>query len=318
MPNFDAGHYFLTVLVPVRLDSVLKNQHPDSRRHLIRQELAAMRTGERTAASQGMVPDNPFARTTRTHFARFVVLDDIVFNGRVPRNSLLEQLPGMDPLAAQPVDRLSRPFLIFVADFDAGSGAPAELHSYLTALWSTMREELTRIFQHCEGFDAVDTAEAFVRYVTRCQVETTMPFNDYWSAAPDLTDFKFRPYAAAAIATVVIALIGLFTLNGWLATAGLLASAVVAVATYRGIAAKARMPFPVSAPPAPASDLPTVLKALHVQRGFTELAIRTQGVSNQALYDAFGAFLAAESPGDLNAPTQPPGVIGVPTGGVAR
>ena len=36
MPNFDAGHYFLTVAMPVRMDSVLIDGQSHSRRHLIR------------------------------------------------------------------------------------------------------------------------------------------------------------------------------------------------------------------------------------------------------------------------------------------
>jgi hypothetical protein len=73
-------------------------------------------------------------------------------------------------------------------------------------------------------------------------------------------------------------------------------------------------PFPT----APDSNLPTVLKALHLQRTFTRFAIDNQmqaagngAAAAQQLYDNFAAFIAANKPGDPGAPTQAPGVIGI-------
>src|ERR1700735_3050728 len=119
MSNYDAGHYFLTVFAPIRLDSVLIDGQSHSRRHLIREALAAMPTGEMTVAS--LVHDNPFARCTMTHFARFAVLDDLVFNGRLSGDSLISRIRNINPLIPQKIDRLSTPFLIFTTDFDAAS-----------------------------------------------------------------------------------------------------------------------------------------------------------------------------------------------------
>ena len=144
MPNYDAGHYFLTVLAPIRLDSIIVDGQSHSRRHLIREALADMPTAESTVVSVGKCTDNPFARNTRTHLARFVVLDDVVFNGRVSGDTLISLVrrPATNPLTPQKVDRLSTPFLIFVADFDAESGADDELRRHLTELWKTMQSEL--------------------------------------------------------------------------------------------------------------------------------------------------------------------------------
>ena len=73
-------------------------------------------------------------------------------------------------------------------------------------------------------------------------------------------------------------------------------------------------PFPSGAD----SDLPTVLKALHLQRTFTRFAIDSQmqaagtdAASAQKLYDDFATFVAANKPNDIDAPTQAPGVIGI-------
>jgi hypothetical protein len=78
--------------------------------------------------------------------------------------------------------------------------------------------------------------------------------------------------------------------------------------------AAGRKPFPAAS----YATLPTVLKALHLQRVFTGFAIEHQmqaagadAASAQQLYDGFKAFVAANKPDDLQAPTQPPGVIGI-------
>ena len=130
-----------------------------------------MPSGERTVVSQGSGAGSPFARTCRTHFTRFVVLDDVVCNGRVAGDTLLSRVLGVNPLVPQPVDRLSSPFLIWVADFDAGSDSEDELKAYLAGLWSGMAAELASILQHCVGFDKVKTADDFFDYIKKCQLE---------------------------------------------------------------------------------------------------------------------------------------------------
>ncbi len=271
-----------------------------------------MPTGERTAASRGHGRDNPFARGTKTHFARFVVLDDVVFNGRVSGDSLLDLIRGVDPSVAQPIDRLSTPFLIFLADFDAESGGDDQLGAYLTELWATMSSELIQIFQHCVGFASVGTAEDFVGYIKKCQVETTMPFNDYWSVPPALGDFSLVPYGIGAVLAVALFLGGLVAGQAWLLGAGVL---VLALPSCSSPTAGSRIRRSGHSRNRrrrrPSSDLPTILKALYLQRVFTDLAISVQGQDDQALHDAFSRFIAHARPHDIAAPTQRPGVIGV-------
>jgi hypothetical protein len=311
MPNFDAGHYFLTVAAPVRMDSVLIDGQSHSRRHLIREALANLPMGERTVASQGKGNTSPFARGTRTHFVRFVVLDDVVFNGRIPANTLIDKIRKTNLLKPPPVDRLSTPFLILVVDFDAENGTESELHGYLSDLWQRASAELTGIFQHCQGFDSVKTAQEFCRYIGRCQVETTMPFNDYWSTPPALSNLDLIPYVVATGAGALVGVVGLVVEYRWLFFAGLLLLLLSAYLGYRKVIDVGQSPFPKSPPPAPGGDLPTVLKALYLQRAFTEFAIGAQGASDQQIFDRFGAFVAEHGPDKTTAPTQEPGVIGV-------
>jgi hypothetical protein len=327
MSNYDAGHYFLTVFAPIRLDSVLIDGQSHSRRHLIREALATMPTGEMTVASLGnrRDRDNPFARCTMTHFARFAVLDDLVFNGRLSGDTLISKIRGVNPLTPQKVDRLSTPFLIFTTDFDAANGGDDALRTYLTNLWTTMHEELAEIFQHCFGFESVTTAEGFFSYIKKCQIETTLPFNDYWSVVPDLKDLDLKPYGLGVVGALFVALVAFLiafiglSLAAPLFAAGSLgvglAAALLAYGVgllgYRKIMDTGALPFPTSPPPAPSSDLPTILKALFLQRPFTDFAIDAQGKSDQALFDDFGRFITDNKPQNLAEPTQRPGVIGV-------
>ncbi|GAA0329990.1 hypothetical protein GCM10009087_45230 [Sphingomonas oligophenolica] len=343
MPNFDGGHYFLTVLAPVRTDFIQDKIPGRSRSHRaqLAQKLALTPTGKQTAASPDDAWPSPFSRNTLNHLARFVIIDGPAFNGRNSGDSLVAAIKGIDPLVPQPVDRFARPYLLFAADIDAKNGdGDAALRAYTDALWATMQDDLTIIFGHCVGFDGITSADAFHGYIRRCQVETTMPFNDYWAhdelkakpgtpkkaSAFNLVTFAVKAIGWAACAWAVALLLDIvlsaFHLHGrvqhwasWIALRfgiGLLALLVlVAIAAwiaYRYFMNKGLKPFPT----APGSDLPSVLKSLFVQQHFTRLAIEAQGLDAAALHARFGAFLQAVQPADLQKPTQPPGEFHAP------
>ncbi|MEJ0092069.1 MAG: hypothetical protein WDN46_01095 [Methylocella sp.] len=265
MPNYDAGHYFLTALAPIRIGSMMVDGQSHSHHQLVRRALAFMPTGERTIVSAGKGTDNPFARNSRTHFARFALLDDVVFNGRVSGDSLLNL--ATNPLKPRRVDHLSTPFLIFTADFDANGGGDDELKTYLTELWATMSEELNDIFRHCVGFGEIAAADGFFDYIKKCQIETTMPFNDYWSVPLNLPDLNLIPYVTAALGLFALSIAAALVTNMpqlWIGA--ILGPVLVVVLLYWKIARTARSPFPKSPASAPASNLPTILKALYLQR----------------------------------------------------
>src|SRR5580658_6266961 len=177
MPTFDGGHYFLTALVPIRTDTVDDGLAETSPVHALSKRLDMLPTAAESPACRG--GQSPFARNKRNHFARFVIIHDVAYNGREQGNKLLSL--GENLTVAQPQDHLSCPYLLFAADFDAKSGADAERDSYLTELWTTMGAELRDIFRFCQGFDSDEKKEGyFAKYVARCQIETTMSFNDYY------------------------------------------------------------------------------------------------------------------------------------------
>jgi hypothetical protein len=329
MPTFDGGHYFLTAMIPIRTDTMEDGIASTSPVHALRKRLDLLATAAQTPACHGQ---SPFAGNQRNHFARFVIVDDVAYNGRDQGNTILSLSDNL--LIAQPQDHLSCPFLLFAAEFDAKSGADSERDSYLAGLWHSMGDDLRKILGFCEGFDGrVKNEMSFAKYIADCQLETTMSFNDYYVDPLNLPSWPTTVYKWAGIASAVIFGLGLFGMlflvlaemfmppstSGLhyafaLTLIGVVALAVVVVAAYTTIMAAGSKPFPT----APDSNLPTVLKALALQRAFTRFAIDNQmtaaganAASAQQLYDNFAAFVTNNRPTDLNIPTQDPGVIGI-------
>jgi hypothetical protein len=254
------------------------------------------------------------------HTARFAMVGGPNFNGRLSGDSLVSLIRGVDPLVARPVDELTTPYLVFAADVDAQDGdEEGALAAYAGILWQTMKADLLEIFQHCIGFSEVGDADGFLAYLKACQVETTLPFNDYWADGMTLPDtqlplgplkvtgivalFGAAVWLAAIVAngffTVTAATSrlanqiqqvagwGVFVLPALFGVAGLAAWGLYAWVMRRGA-----RPFPT----APNSDLPSILKALFLQQAFTRLAIEAQGLDDAALHTRFGAFLEAVGP----------------------
>ena len=104
MPNLDGGHYFLTVLAPIRVDTMIDPVVGRSRSHreMLAQKLALIATGRQTAASPPSGWLSPFSRNTLNHFARFVIIDRPAFNGRVSGDSLIDMAPHADLVLRSP------------------------------------------------------------------------------------------------------------------------------------------------------------------------------------------------------------------------
>jgi hypothetical protein len=339
MPNLDCGAYFLSTLIPVKTGAVSDptTGAQTSPVHLLRAALAKLPTAQQTPFSVGV---SPFAKNTRNHFVRLVVIEDVAYVGRRPVQALLTVLTELllparlhiNPAKAQPQDHLSCPFLFFSADFDAKSDEPGERDSYLKELWETSSAELRGIFGNCYGFDSVNDAEGFAAYIARCQLTTTMPFHDYFMDGVPIKDkpdslqpqdgrlpevsiwrytgiFFFVAFAAYLLVQTIFPtashLWWLFyvLLSG---VAGL--GVVIAVANHIG-----RKSFP----PAANATLPEVLKALYLRDQFTRFAIDNQALaagadeaSAAALQAHFRDFAATHDPKNVSAPTQSAGTIG--------
>ncbi len=319
MPNLDFSHYFLTVLAPVRLEARADEDGPGSPAQHLKQILERLPTALQDKPSEASGVNSPFARNLQTHLTRFVVIDDTIFNGRVQSNTLLTKLKGLvstvpQLTVPQPVDQLGGPYLLWAADVDVDlelarrDGEEAALRGYLTGLWNDMGEELEQIFRHCAGFETGGGAAGFCDYVIGCQVETTMPFNDYWTGAPPLQNRSLLPALAALVLGFVplLALCWVLSLPFWCWILGVLISLPLAVACGAWVVVRGGRK-PLGGPEN--SDLRSILKAIHLQQAFSEFAIRNQGADAKALHGAFGVFLEDFKPDDLAGPTQLPGVV---------
>jgi hypothetical protein len=277
MPTFDAGYCFLTALLPISTQYVVRTGGTESSPvELVREalsQLAPAHQSPRTMAG----PDGPFARDGKTHFARLAVIDNTIFNGRMPTDALFDQ---SDRLIAQPVDELNCPYLMVVVDFDAPKGDTAELRDYLEDFWTHAAAEIKPVFKHCFDFPKEADGKGFAQYVIARQIDTTMPFNDY---RPDDTPLK--------ASTAKVSNGGVF---------GILKNAF-AVINPRS----RHFPFKEG------SDLPSVLKALHLQRKFGAFVIKAQNdlLTDAELQASFARFVTEHRPDQNGLPTQEAGRI---------
>ena len=304
MPNIDGGHYFLTLLAPVKTgEPVTDGGVVTTHANLLREELANLPTAMQSPVSIDTGLVSPFARCRRTHFLRMFVLDQPMYNGRDPIDPLWNVIRKRDPLVHQTFDVLSRPWLVLATDFDLRPDEPDKgLRSWAEGLWTRTEAEMRAIFTHCHGFEQVNSAAGFADYVARCQVETTMSFKDYWPGRPPLNSLLWR----VALPAVLLAGLALLVGGGWWALAAAFGGLGLGVGYVVWLLwTKGKAPFP----PAPDSDLPSVLKALHVQQRFAFFAEAVQGMDADALHASFGQWVSGVRPADLDSPTQAPGVI---------
>jgi hypothetical protein len=290
---------------------------------LLREALSLLPTAHQSKPTEAVLADSPFAASSRTHFARMAVIDDAIYNGPVPADTIRaaarDLLSGTpDGARIKPVDQLPSPYLLFSVDCDAPS--ESELQDYLCELWDLAGARLSPVLANCCGFnERVSGADSFATYICDHRVETTMPFNDYWTVAP--------PFKSLSIVTLGIAALAAGALWGaclWLAldqlglnvewTAGGLLSGIgwalstIAVALYAAyllVIIRGRRAFPE----APNSDLKSVLKALYLQRQLIQFAVAQQKPSAPDLYNAFRAFLTRVELNNPDRPTQKPGTI---------
>ena len=314
MPNLDGGHYFLTALLPIDNKRIFReNGVVSAAVDLVREALEVLPTALQSPATEEIGIESPFARSQHTHFARLFVIDNPAYNGRDSVNTLASLVQKVDLLQAQPVDKLACPYLVFVADFDPQG--PDEPRAYLKELWGVAHRELSSVLAHCYTFTRDITADGFADLVIKGQVETTLPFNDYWTIAPPFPTMPVWPLAIPPIVGLIIggALgfgLGAMGLPGWAAWAvGIVAALGFGLGglfvDVQIILAWGAKPFPT----APNSTLRDVLKALYLQQAFARFARDHQGQSAAQLRAAFAAFATETRPTDVSGPTQPPGVV---------
>jgi hypothetical protein len=140
VPNKSGRAYALTTLCPLKNDS----QDDQSYAAVVRGYLRALAVDE----------NSPMARVPDTYLCRMFVLDDVFYEGS----------PADE-------DHLRSKYLAFVVELHG------DLDAYLVAMWTSAEEMIRKLWSFCIGFDQVHSASDFVRYIKKCQVETTFYFN---------------------------------------------------------------------------------------------------------------------------------------------
>jgi len=140
VPNRNGRAYGLTCLFPLKNDS----EGDQSYAALVRGLLRKLPLEEKS----------PLARVPNTYLCRMFVLDDVFY----------ESMPAQE-------DHLKSKYLVLIVELHG------ELEPYLRALWTQAHDTIYALWKYCIAFSDVDSADEWVRYVKRCQVETTFYFN---------------------------------------------------------------------------------------------------------------------------------------------
>jgi hypothetical protein len=139
VPNKKGNAYALTVLCPLRNDS----EDDQSYGAIVRGLLRKLPLDEKS----------PFAAVPNTYLCRMFVLDDVFY----------ESLPAQE-------DHLKSKYLVLVVELHG------ELDTWLRDMWTHAHDCITTLWKYCIAFRDVDSADEWVRYIKRCQVETTFYF----------------------------------------------------------------------------------------------------------------------------------------------
>jgi hypothetical protein len=141
--NISGQAYALTVITPVI----------DGHEPVLAQYLDGLESGD----------GSPLAGVRGTHFARWVMIDDVVFEG-----------PDQGDR-----DHLRHARLLFTSNFDG------ELDPYLEALRSGLGESADAIWGHCIGYPGAHKADEFTGYMRRHQINSSLFFAAYGERTVD-------------------------------------------------------------------------------------------------------------------------------------
>jgi hypothetical protein len=134
--NRSGQAYALTVLTPILAD-----------------EVSALAAHLDTFGSEDA---SPLARLAATHFARWVIIEDVVYQGGRQRR-----------------DNLKASRLLFTTNFDG------PLDAYLEAMRTDLGDDTDAVWGHCAGYPGRADAAAFAAYFRDHQAECALFFGAY-------------------------------------------------------------------------------------------------------------------------------------------
>lgn len=163
MPNVSGNAYGLTVLSPIKNGIQDGEVYGDMVRIRLR--------------SLGLDEKSPLAKVPQTYLARLFVLDDVYY----------QSLPGSDAFTNiwdfltifsnrtrkflfPKEDHLKSKYLVFSSNFHG------DLDDYLRNMWNQANEEVRYIWEYCVAFEKVDSADRFIEYIKKCQINVNLFF----------------------------------------------------------------------------------------------------------------------------------------------
>ncbi len=132
--------YGLTALLPIRHGA----ENNESFDKILRDKLQAF----------SLLETSPLAKVPNTYLSRAFILNDVFYEGA----------PAIE-------EHLANKYLVFSSNFHGS------LDDYLQGMWEAISGLLQDLLCHCVGFQAVDSAKAFIKYMKRCQVDNSLFFN---------------------------------------------------------------------------------------------------------------------------------------------
>jgi len=260
----------------------------------------------------------PASRNGRTHFMRWVVINDLNYNGR-PRQSTLKEwidsLLGHELTDAQQQDRLSRPMLLFNVIFDTKDGSDQSVDNYLQGLWSCMKPELKHILPCLAGFEPDNGCSSFVSLIKRHQIQPAFSWQDYqWQEdSPTKGRLGTAVLSSAAVA-VIIVLVAMHWATGQRGWTETLISATIVITSWQWLKQHVQslinMPYPAPASPFSKEEqveslqLNHIRKAIFLRDQMVAFLANLQSVSpekySERLYAEFGEFIESYKPFDTN------------------
>ena len=141
--NISGNAYGLTLLCPIKNGSLNDQSYAE----ILRDYLENL----------PLDGQSPMAKIPNTYFARFYVLNDVFYEG----------FPVKE-------EHLKSKYLVFSSNFHG------DRDTYVRGMWDSdvaTVKTIKTIWRDCVAFDEVNTAEDFIDYVKKCQVDNNLFFN---------------------------------------------------------------------------------------------------------------------------------------------
>ena len=126
-------------------------------------------------------PNSPMALVPQTYLCRYFVLDD-VYTESYPGGNAPDTASDWLPLVSDSLRRAALPqedhlksrYLVFSSNFYGGP--KGDLNGYLRGMWHAISDRIKEVWGFCYGFEGVDTADKFIAYMKKCQLQTSLFF----------------------------------------------------------------------------------------------------------------------------------------------